>query len=401
MSSQGINKVVVWKKEASWGVKPVDTGGQTARRVTASFQLEKDTYQSNEINTSQQVKDFRHGTRRATGSLSGELSGNAYTDLVAAALRQDFDAGPTTGAVATIEASEVTGASTFIRSAGSFVTDGFKVGMIVSVSGFDTAANNGLFIVTGVTATDLEVAHFDEDGALVNEAEGDTVTIVAPGKLTWIPALAVDRTDDSFTVEEWFPDTTISRTFLGMQVDTMALNISPNSMVTVDFGFLGKNAEPATGSRYFASPTAQPNENIYSGPDGVLVINGTANRLTTSLTLNVANGIVQEAVIGSTSIGAKSRGKANVTGSLTSIFADDDYLNLFDAETEVSVTYALRSADGTEAFSVHMPRVKLGSATTDDGEKTIILSTDYQALERIDGDTAFQATTLMFQDTTI
>jgi hypothetical protein len=399
MSSQGINKQVAWKKEASWGTKATASDAKSARRVTASFQLEKDTYQSNEINLSQQIKDFRHGTRRATGSLSGELSGGAYTDLIAAALRKDFIDGPSVGPVATIGVNAV--ASAFERSAGSWITDGFRVGMVVRSSGFATAGNNGLFVVSGVTATDLTVVAFDATSPLVNEAETATVTVAAPGEYSFIPNSTSGRTDDSFTIEEWYPDTTISRTFLGMQVDTMAMNIAPNSMVTVDFGFLGKDAEPSTTSQYFTNPAAQPNEQIYSGPDGVLIIDGVANRLTTSLSVSLANGIVQEAVIGSTAIGAKARGKSNVTGSLTSIFANRDYLNIFDGETEVDVTYALRTADRTEAFAVHFPRVKLGSGTTDDGEKVIILSSDYQALERIDGSTEHVASTLMIHDTTI
>lgn len=397
--AEGIQKLITYKKETTWGEKPANTGGQLLRRVTGSFQLEKEVYQSEEINSSQQVKDMRHGTRRATGSLSGEISGTAYADFIAAALRKDFATGVTTGAIATIAADEDTGTSKYIRSAGSFVTDGFKVGDVVVVSGFTTAANNGLFVVVGVTATELTIEHFSETGALVDEVEGDTVTIAVKGKKTLVPQSS--HTNDSFTVEEWHSDDSISRISLGQQVDSMSINVAPNSMATIEFGFLGKNAEPSTGSRYFTAPTAQPSEGIYSGPDGLLIINGVANRKVTSLSLSVANGITQEAVIGSNSIGAKSRGKVNVTGSLSAIFDSNTILNYFDNETEVSITYALRSADGTDAFSVTMPRVKLGSGTNDDGEKVIILSADFTALERTDGSTVNDATTIAVQDTTL
>jgi hypothetical protein len=399
--SQGIDKVISYKAEATWGTKPSASGAQALRRVTGNFQLEKDTYQSNEINTSQQIKDFRHGTRRSTGSLSGELSGGAYEDFIAAALRKDFVAGATTGALTNVSSAESVGVSTFVRAAGSFITDGFKIGDIISVSGWTApaTANNKLYVVVGVVALTLTVEHFESDGLLVVKSAGDAVTIVARGKKTWIPITG--HTDDSFSIEEWYPDSTISRVFTGQQVDTMAINLAPNAMATIDFGFLGKNGEPATSSQYFTSPTAQTGEGVYSGPDGVLIINGVANRLTTSLTLNVANGIVQEAVIGSNTIGAKSRGKVNVTGSLSSIFSDDDYLNYFDGETEVSVIYAMRSADRTEAFGVYMPRVKFGSGTTDDGEKVIILNSDYQALEDLSASSISEATTLRIQDTTL
>jgi hypothetical protein len=397
--AQGINKLIAYKKETTWGTKASDTGGQLLRRVTGSFQLEKDTYQSDEINTSQQVKDMRHGTRRATGSLSGELSGGAYEEFIAAALRKDFAAGVTTGPVAVIAAAESGGVSTFVRSTGSFITNGFKKGDVVNVSGFTDASNNGLFVVVDVVALTLTVEHFDEGGVLVAEAEGDTVTIAVKGQKSLIPLTG--HTDDSFTVEEYFGDDVLSRTFLGMQVDNMSINLAPNSMATVEFGFMGKNAEEATSTRYFASPTAQTGEGSYSGVDGLLLVNGVANRKVTSLSLTVAQGIQQEAVIGSTSIGAKARGKALVSGSISAIYDSNTFLNYFDGEDEVSVTYALRSADGTEAFSITMPRVKFSSGTTDDGEKVIILNADFTALEYVDGSGVIDPTTLSIQDTTL
>jgi hypothetical protein len=397
--AQGIFKQVIAKRETSWGVKASASGAQLYRRVTGSFQLEKDGYESGEINTSQQVKDFRHGSRRASGSLNGEISGGAYTDFIQAALRRDFTAGVTTGPIIVISADETAGVSKFVRSTGSFVTNGFKLGDVISVSGFTEAGNNGLFVVVAVSALELTVEHFDEGGVLVTEVAGDTVTIAVKGKNTYVPLTA--HTDDSFTVEEFYDDDNISRTFLGMIVDTMAINIAPNSMATIDFGFMGKDAEAPTTSQYFTSPTAQPSEGIYSGPDGLLILNGVASRKVTSLTLNVANGTSMEAVIGSVAQGAKSRGKVSVTGSLSAIFDSSAIFDYFDDETEISLTYALRSADNTESFALHMDRVKINSSTVDDGEKNIILSADFQALEYLGSADGALNTTLRAQDTTL
>jgi hypothetical protein len=395
----GVNKTVIAKKETVWGTKASAAGAQLYRRVTGSFQLEKDTYESGEINTSQQVKDSRHGSRRASGSLNGEISGGAYTDFIQAALRRNFTAGVTTGALTTIAANEAAGVSTFVRTGGSFVTDGFKVGDVIQSSGFVAGANNGLFVVVSVVALTLTVEHFSESGALVTVAAGASVTLQVKGKITYAPLTS--HTDDSFTVEEYNADDTISRTFLGMIVDTMGVNIAPNSMATIDFGFMGKDAEAATGAQYFTAPTAQPSNGIYSGPDGLLILNGVASRKVTSLSLNIANGTAMEAVIGSTAQGAKSRGKAQVTGSLSAIFDSSTVLNYFNNETEISLTYALRSADGTQSFAIHMDRVKVNSANVDDGEKSIILSADFQALEYTGSATGATNTTLRIQDTSL
>ena len=393
-SSQGINKILAFKKESTWGTAASVSGATQLRRVTGSFQLEKDAYASNEILASQQTRDFRHGTRRSTGSIAGELSGNAYEEFMQAALRKDFAAGATTGAVIVLSST----ATTIVRSSGSFVTDGFKVGDVINVTGFTDAGNNGLSLITAMTTTILTVSSLAGQTRTI-EAAGDTVTVLVKGKKTFVPQTG--HTDDSFTIEEFYSDASISRVFTGEQVDTMALSLQPNSMATVDFGFLGKDGLAPTGAQYFTSPTATSGEGIYSAPDGFLFINGVANGLVTGLTVNLANNITQESVIGSTSIGAKSRGKVAVTVDGTAIFEDTDILGYFDAETEISLTYVLMSADNTNAFSIHMPRVKVGSATTDDGEKVIILSFSGTALEYTGSAVGVQATTIQIQDTTL
>ena len=69
--SEGIQKVVVLNKESAWGTKAADdANAREYRRVTASFQGEKDAFASTEIRTDQQMVDSRHGTRRSTGALA-------------------------------------------------------------------------------------------------------------------------------------------------------------------------------------------------------------------------------------------------------------------------------------------------------------------------------------------
>jgi hypothetical protein len=284
------------------------------------------------------------------------------------------------------------------RASGSFVSDGFKVGDVVNITGFVAAGNNGLFVVKTVASGTLTVVALAGQTRVI-EAAGATVTVAVKGKKTYVPTSG--HTDDSFTFEEWYADTTISRTFLGQQVDTMALALQPNAMATIDFGFMGKDAEAPTSSQYFTSPTAITGNGIYSAPDGLLLIDGVANGVVTGLNINIANNIAQEAVIGSNSIGAKSRGKVSVTIDGSAIFEDTTVLNYFDAESEVSLTYVLLSADNTNAFVVHMPRVKIGSASTDDGEKVVILSFNGTALEYTGATNGVEATTIQIQDTTL
>ena len=119
--STGIAKSVFYKQETTWGTLAGTGSGKLLRRVTASFNLTKETYQSGEIRTDYQVADFRHGVRSAEGSLSGELSPGSYADFFAAAVAKDFVAGVSmTGLSITIAG---TGPYTLTRATGSFLTD--------------------------------------------------------------------------------------------------------------------------------------------------------------------------------------------------------------------------------------------------------------------------------------
>ena len=63
----GIGKRVAYKKElVAWGTIAVAAGGRYLRRVTSDIDLSKDTYTSNEIVTTYQISDFRHGLNLQT-----------------------------------------------------------------------------------------------------------------------------------------------------------------------------------------------------------------------------------------------------------------------------------------------------------------------------------------------
>ena len=135
----GIQKKLTYKKEVTFGTVPAATGpfGQALRRVTSSLDATKATFKSNEIRPDFQVADFRHGSRSVAGTITGELSVGTHADFLATAMRQAWQATINTGVQITIAAASTTGASgTYTRSAGSFLTDGFKLGDVVRATGW-------------------------------------------------------------------------------------------------------------------------------------------------------------------------------------------------------------------------------------------------------------------------
>ena len=137
-TATGINKTVSYKKETTFGVLPTAAGAQTIRRVSSSFNLTKETYQSEEIRTDYQLSDFRHGVRSVEGNVSGELSAGTYTDFLASALARNWTAA-TPSALGSTTIALVGGTYTITRTTGSYLTDGVRVGNVIRLTGFATA----------------------------------------------------------------------------------------------------------------------------------------------------------------------------------------------------------------------------------------------------------------------
>ena len=83
----------------------------------------------------------------------------------------------TTGVVADLSAST----SKFIRTTGSFITDGFEVGMEITASGFN-AGNNAAHIIKSRSALELEVTGLLNTQAL---AAGRSLTAGIPVSRAW------------------------------------------------------------------------------------------------------------------------------------------------------------------------------------------------------------------------
>jgi hypothetical protein len=134
-----------------------------------------------------QTTDVQIGQQRAKGTLRGRFSGKTWQDFIAGICRQAFQTAPTTGALVNVTAA--VGPITFTRAAGSYITDGFRVGHVVNWVGWattGTANNNRYFLITTLTATVMTGVFLDGTAGGA-KASGDSVTCTLAGKQTWIP----------------------------------------------------------------------------------------------------------------------------------------------------------------------------------------------------------------------
>lgn len=403
-AAAGVFKQLTYKLEASYGSKPPAASAQSLRRVTSTIDLNKDTYQSNEIRSDQQIADFRHGVRRVSGTINGELSAKTYGDFFAACLKKDFVATTAvSGASITIAlaaGSPVMDEWTITRGAGSFLTDDFKIGMVcrLTAGSFNASNLNKNLMIVNVTATILTVVVLNgTDLVAEGPIASSTVTIV--GKQTFTPQTG--HTDKSYSIEHWYADVPASEVFTGCKVARIALSLPPTGISTIGIDFVGQDMQ-TQGSQYFTTPVAATTTGCMAAVNGVVRMGGVSVANVTGLTIDIATPQSGEPVVGSNVIPFQTPGRVNVTGQMTAIFDSvvlrDAFLN--ETETSLYAVFTASNAANADFIGFSIPRLKVGGAAKDDGEKTLILTVPFQGLLNVAGgtDLATDLMTIAVQD---
>ncbi len=401
--AKGVAKKVAYKKEIAgqWGVIATPTGAKYLRRVTANFNLTKETYESNEIRTDYQVSDMRHGVRSTEGSLNGELSPTSYADFMASVVARNFTPGVSvTGLSVTIAQSG--NFVTVARAAGSWLTDGFKVGNTIALEGAGLNINNADNNLVIASLNALTITAVPTSGTpFVPEGPIASVTAAVRGQLTYAPLTG--HTDDSYTIEEFYSDINQSEVYTGMKVGSMAVQLPATGLVTVDFSFMGKNLEQTGTTQYFTNPTPAGNDGIFAAVSGALVVNGVPSALITSMDFTVDRGLEAANVVGSNFAAEVFTGRIRVTGNFSTYFQDGIFRGYFDDEDVISLVVALSTSEDPDADVVTftMPRVKVGSAGKNDGEMGIVQDHSFTALLNSNTANGLAETTIVIQDTSL
>jgi hypothetical protein len=396
--ASGVFKQLAYKSESTFGTVPSASGAQSLRRVQSTLDLSKDTYQSNEIRADQQVADMRHGVRRVTGQITGELSPATYKDFFAQILRRDFTALSAISGVSVTIAG--TGPYTVTRASGSFLTDGLKAGDVIRITaGSVNAANlNKNLLITGLTATVLTVIVLN-GSSLIAEGPIASCTVTLAGKKTFVPASA--QTDRSFSIEHWFSDLGKSEVFSGCKASKIAIQMPPTGMVTVAVDITGQNVTTAA-SQYFTSPTGASTSGCLASVNGVLRVGGTAVATLTGLSLDVNSNFTGDPVVGANTVPFLYPGRILVSGQATAYFDSTTLRDAFLDETELDLLAVFTASSDKDAkfVSFVLPRIKLGGASKNDGEGGIIQTLPFTALLNTAGGAALvsEYTTISIQD---
>lgn len=403
--AENVSCEIRFADEVTWGTAPgASTTCQSLRRVSTTLSLTKDSYQSGEVLKSRQIVDMRHGTRRASGDISGELSPSTYEAFVEAAARGSWAATSNitqaTGAMSSATVS--VNSNVITASGGSFITAGLRIGMVIRLTaGFAAGNLNKNLTITALTATAITVVGH----TLSNEAGPiSTWTIAVPGKSVYIPETG--HVNRSFTFELNYSDIDVSELYTGCRIGRMQIGLPATGMSTMMLGVMGKDGEYLSGASapYFTGTvTAPTSTGILAAVNGSLLVAGAPVAVVTGMELTLDLGPSSDAVVGSNTVPEVFLGVANLTGNMTVLFTDTTFLTYFDDETEVSlmVRMDVDSSNNSDFVQIVLPRIKFGTANISrQGNGGVPITMSFQALKKVTT-TGWEATTLWIQDSVV
>lgn len=389
--------------EPDIAVLPGKAGGQILRRVSSGLKFGKDTYQSGEVRSDKQIADFRHGTRRVSGSgVSGELSPLTYADFFEAAFRGTWEAELTLTELqlTSVAADKDDGTLTF--GGGDPVALGLRVGHIgqlTNASDIDNNAKN--FVITGFSGPNNRTVHvFPPPDDMVADTDFELVTV---GKRLAVPSSG--HVSRKCAVEVYNEDIDVARLYTETRVSGFTLQLPASGMSTIEFPMMGRNMHLLQDgvAPYFDAPAAETETGIFAAVNGLIQVNGVAVGVITGINVQLDMSPSADPVVGQNVVPEIFLGRANVTGQITAFFQDGTLINAFVDEDEISLLVYLttESAPNSPAFTLYLPRIKLSDADTQtSGEGGQSITLPFQGLKS-SGAPGVDATTIQIVDTAV
>lgn len=376
-AAQGIFRKIVYKKQAGLGTSASGTGGQVVRRDKADFKKVKQIFSSEEIVSYQQYTGDSYGSANTTGQIDGELSPKTYADFLGSLLRGGFTSGVSSSSVSMTIAG--TGPFTITRAAGSYLTDGYKIGDVVQITTgtFTGVAKSINLLVTGVTATVLTV--IVPNGKTLAAQGPVSGNIAVVGKKALTPSTG--QNNDYYTIEDWLSDISKSRLYTDMQVASADISIPANGNAKITLNFLGLG-RTLGNAQVLTTPTVETSTLILSGVNATILVNGTQTTVATSLSLKIDGQLAAgEPVIGSKTISDNVKGDLKVSGSFSVVKQDEGNATLFENESAPQIIAVLFTdqTDSSAFVGFSMPAVNIVSDENDDGKKQIVSTHNFTA----------------------
>ena len=337
-------------EESSYGEAESAVAFQTLRTTGESLNHDMNTTTSQEMRSDRQISDIARIGLSASGGISFEVSYNSYEQLMRSALLDTaWSSEAKITAAQTISFSSVDNSINDSASGfGSYTANGW-----VKITGAGETANNSTFKVVSVTAAKIVV----KGGTLTTEAAGEAITVQQGAEIVNGTSLA------SWNIEKDFEDlASVLSLFLGMCVNTWAIDIPADGIMTGSFGFIGSKETSLTttnSSSYTDAATTQ----VMTGASHVpKFLENYASQGILSLAITLNNNLRVRNQVGTLGVVSVGTGAVEVTGTVTKYFETAALYNKFIDQTETSLAVTCRDTLGN-AYVIELPQVKITSGS--------------------------------------
>lgn len=360
--SEQWNGQIAYKAQAGVGTPATGSGGFVLRTTGGQgSSMTKQAIESMEVRRDGLSTRGRHGSQRAAGSYNGEYSVGSMDPLLAAVMRASF--GTADLAVTnTTMTSVTTQANSITAAAGSWITQGLRVGDVVRATGLPDAANNGKNLrITALTATVMTVA----ETLVVNAVADTTFSIIRPGRVLLNPA-AGSLVKSYFTFDEHEFAIDGSEVFYDTVVSSLGLSVAPDGLVNWTLGTIGTGKfDPLTGASAptLTTPTMSTGVPL-AATEMILRIGSTDQVDLTSFDISLDLQAQAPSIIGRYAPDV-FHGSLQVGLNLTGLRSDLQRVLDFQNETPLSaqVIFTENVAEPKPFLSIYVPEFTLGAAT--------------------------------------
>ncbi len=367
--AEGSRRRIIYVPEVTPGTTPPTPSCKTLRANGGSgIKIARQSLQSQEMRSDRQVAALRLGNKSPSLEIPFEFSFGSFDDILESAL---FGLWAIAYALTAQTVSVVASTKKFTRAAGSWITDGVKVGDKFITTGFEAAGNNGTFIVTAVSA--LEVTCAAATGLV--DVTGDMDVAITTDR----SVLKQGVTPKYLSMEEGFADIDVYQVLTGCMANTFGLEVRPNAMVTGSFGMVALGGSAFADASIDATPDAAPTTSPFDAYTGSIKEGGAALAIATGLSLSLANGLESLFALFRADPYRIGVGRANVTGRLSAYFESAAMANKFSNETESSIEFRLTDLAGN-SYDILIPRIKYTDAAKSMTENNVLVDMPFQAL---------------------
>lgn len=340
--------------------------------------------QSQEIEASRNIKQMVRAGIAAEGSVECEFGYAQYDDLIESALHSESWTSPHADVSGTDISVDVSGGDVEIRSATNEAFDAVAVGTVVRASGFDTAANNGLYVVNSVE--DFDAGASETKNALAvtplhtspsTEAAGESVTLAFSAWLTNGTRRTLVDLEKEFTdVEEFaqYPD---------CEINSMSLSVELDAFITASFNLMGKREESASSTAASGGVTDAPDNKKMTTTRNVLaIVEGGSADDNVAFSLELENNLYARKHLGDEAPIGHGTGFCNVTGTLQRYFEHVALVNKYLNATVTSLWFLLQDDHGNQ-YAIYLPEVTFteGQRVVGGGSTEVRVELSWQATQ--------------------